>query len=63
MAKDARPVIVPLDGSRNAEAAFPIALHLARSFGSVLQCVRVERALGGDASAQAARDEFVSYVA
>jgi nucleotide-binding universal stress UspA family protein len=62
MAKDARPVIVPLDGSRNAETAFPIALYLARSFGSVLRCIRVEHAPGNDGNMRAAEDEFVSYV-
>lgn len=37
----ARPIIVPLDGSRQAEAAVPHAVELARRTGTTLHLVRV----------------------
>ena len=36
-----RHILVPLDGSRHAEAALPIAAHLAQVSGGTIACLRV----------------------
>ena len=46
------PIVVPLDGSRFAEGALPVAEALARAFGSYLALVR---AVGGEHDDEAAR--------
>jgi nucleotide-binding universal stress UspA family protein len=61
---DARPIVVPLDGSKNAETALPIAAKLAAIYGATIQCVYV---VDKDEVAQAgeldrARQVFASYV-
>ena len=38
---DGGPIIVPLDGSKNAESALPVALQLAEAYGSELRFVHV----------------------
>ena len=61
---NAGPIVIPLDGSPNAEKALPAALLLARATGAPLHFVHVvddERASGDEALARA-RDLFASHV-
>ncbi len=61
-----KTVIVPLDGSKAAEQALPLAAALANVFGACLDVVHVVddlRAAVSDVEMEARRQPFLAYVA
>jgi nucleotide-binding universal stress UspA family protein len=65
MVFDTRPILVPLDGSSNAENAIAPALYLARKFGAPVRFIHVidPDVFEGDVDVEAARRTFAGYAA
>jgi nucleotide-binding universal stress UspA family protein len=60
----ARPIVVPLDGSKNAETALPAAAALARSYGAPLVFLHVlDPDVEHDADLDRSRQVFEEYTA
>lgn len=63
MAADARPIVVPLDGSKNAETAIPAAVALAKLSGSALHFIyALDEEVEHEPNVDRARQVFAGYV-
>jgi nucleotide-binding universal stress UspA family protein len=63
MAKHANHVVVPLDGSKNAENAIPVAARVAAIYQAPVCVVHVldEHAVHGEAEVATAKERFAAY--
>lgn len=63
MAAHARPIVVPLDGSKNAEVAIPAAATLARLYGAPIQFVHaLDEEVEREPDVDRAREVFAAYM-
>lgn len=63
MAAHSRPIVVPLDGSKNAETAIPAAAALARIYGAPIQFVHaLDEEVEREPHNERAREVFAAYM-